>query len=64
MGVTTHGGTMEGALTPICEDCMIFLCWDISHEEYAERKSFWDNWKCEDCNGGVRMRRPQPQAEK
>ena len=29
MGLHTHGGTMEGALTPICEACGVSLCWDI-----------------------------------
>ncbi len=55
MGVHVHGGTMPGAVTPICEGCGIALCWDISKEEYAEDKSFWDAWCCRDCNGGAPM---------
>lgn len=37
---------------------MIFLCWDISKEEYEAEKDFWDQWLCESCNGG-KMRRPK-----
>ena len=39
-----------GGMTPICNDCGICLCWDISEEEYQEEKAFWDVWKCQDCN--------------
>lgn len=49
MGVTTLNSTMPGAVTPICNSCMVLLCWDISKEEYLERKQFWDNWICKDC---------------
>jgi hypothetical protein len=62
MGVHKHGGTMPGAVTPICESCNVSLCWDISEEEYAEEKGFWDAWKCRDCNGGEKQRRPQPHS--
>lgn len=51
MGVHRHGSTPEGALTPICENCGVSLCWDIGRTEYLEAKAFWDIWKCEDCNG-------------
>lgn len=53
MGVHVHGGTMPGGVTPICNDCGIALCWDISTEEYDSAKAFWDAWVCADCNGGV-----------
>lgn len=49
MGVSKHGGTMPGGVTPTCNDCGVCLCWDISEQEYQERKTFWDNWKCKDC---------------
>lgn len=55
MGVHTHGGTMPGALTPICNHCGVSLCWDISEEEYEDIWEFWDAWICQDCNDGVRM---------
>ena len=55
MGVHIHPGTMQGAVTPICEGCMISLCWDISEEQYEEEKAFWDQWLCRDCNGGEPM---------
>lgn len=55
MGVHVHGGTMHGAVTPICNDCGIALCWDVSEEEYEQDQPFWDAWICEDCNGGVRL---------
>lgn len=53
MGVHIHGGTLVGALTPICNECCIALCWDISEEEYEERKLFWDAWTCDECLGGL-----------
>ncbi|HET8689406.1 MAG TPA: hypothetical protein VFM18_22575 [Methanosarcina sp.] len=52
MGVHTHNGTMYGALTPICNECGVSLCWDISEEEYEEANPFWDDWICYDCNDG------------
>lgn len=57
MGVTVTPSTMSGGLTPICNQCGVCLCWDISEEEYAEDKRFWDEWICQDCNGGEPMRR-------
>jgi hypothetical protein len=51
MGLHTHGGTMHGALTPICNSCGVSLCWDISVEEGRADQDFWDQWQCEDCNG-------------
>lgn len=59
MGVTVHPGTMDGAVTPICNQCMVCLCWDISEEEYLELPDFWEEWICQDCNGGVRMSREE-----
>jgi len=55
VGVYTHPGTLPGGLTPICNECGIALCWDISDEDYEEAKEFWEAWKCEKCNGGVAM---------
>jgi len=57
MGVHKHKGTMDGSLTPICNDCGVSLCWDIGEPEYAADRSFWDAWVCRDCNGGVAMSR-------
>lgn len=55
MGVHVHPGTMDEGLTPICNECMIALCWDISLIEYNENKDFWDAWVCQDCNGGQKF---------
>lgn len=52
MGVHVHGGTMPGAVTPICNLCNVSLCWDISEEDYRQEKRFWDSWICKDCNNG------------
>ena len=57
MGVHKHGGTMPGALTPICNCCGVSLCWDISTEDYRNDQDFWDDWICQDCNDGERMTR-------
>ena len=38
------------AFTPICSECMVALCYDISAEDYADSKEFWDDWCCMDCN--------------
>lgn len=51
MGVHCHGGTLPGCVTPICNDCGIALCWDISEEDYEAARDFWDAWKCQNCNG-------------
>lgn len=51
MGVTMHGGTQTGAVTPTCNDCGISLCWDIARIEYLEAKAFWDAWRCQECEG-------------
>jgi hypothetical protein len=51
MGVTIHGGTMTGGVTPTCNACGVALCWDIPRVEHLEAKAFWDAWKCQDCNG-------------
>jgi hypothetical protein len=50
MGVTHLNSTLEGGVTPICNECGIALCWDLAIEEYLEAKSFWDTWRCEGCN--------------
>lgn len=46
---------MDGALTPICNDCGVSLCWDIEETEALENEDFWDQWSCQDCNDGIRM---------
>ena len=51
MGVHVHGGTMSGALTPICQTCGVSLCWDIDRTTYLEARPFWDAWRCQDCAG-------------
>lgn len=38
-----------GGFTPICEDCGVMLCWDISEEEYVLNDKFWEEWLCEVC---------------
>jgi hypothetical protein len=58
MAVVTLPSTLDHGYTPLCSECGIHLCWDISEEEYEERQAFWDNWRCQECNGGQRMQRP------
>lgn len=50
-------GAFLGGYTPICNDCGVSLCWDISEQEYDEAKAFWDDWICQGCNNGVKMSR-------
>ena len=57
MGVQVTGGTLPGGVTPVCNECGVALCWDISEGEYAEDRAFWDAWRCRECNGGTPMRR-------
>jgi len=52
MPVEVLPGTVAGGLTPVCGSCGVRLCWDISDEEYAEAREFWDAWVCRECNGG------------
>lgn len=59
MGATVCRGTMPECLTPVCNECGIHLCWDISEDEYAEYKQFWDDWICQSCNGGIAMKHPK-----
>ena len=40
--------------TPVCGDCGIALCWDISESEYQDKKDFWDNWQCDICNPQIK----------
>lgn len=47
---------MPGSQTPICNDCGVFLCWDVSDADADRDREFWDAWRCEECNGGQRMR--------
>lgn len=53
MGVQVGPQTLSGGKTLICNCCGSTVCWNISQQEYLEAKAFWDNWVCEDCNGGV-----------
>lgn len=55
MGLHKHGSTMDGALTPICESCGVSLCWDVEEIQAIADMDFWNQWKCQDCNGGHRM---------
>jgi len=59
MGVQVFGGTLPGGVTPVCNDCGVALCWDISEGEYAQDRAFWDAWRCRGCNGGTPMRRAE-----
>ncbi|NCX56010.1 MAG: hypothetical protein EBW87_02280 [Burkholderiaceae bacterium] len=59
MGITITTSTLPGGVTPICNECGISLCWDLSDCEYRERQAFWDSWVCKECNGGVPMRIPK-----
>lgn len=52
MGVGLLVSTMPGAVTPMCNECGVALCWDVEESEYKQEKDFWDAWKCEVCNGG------------
>lgn len=49
MGVIEVHSTLPGGLTPICNECGIALCWDISKCDYYSRQEFWDNWECKEC---------------
>jgi hypothetical protein len=40
--------------TPVCSDCGIALCWDISEAEYQDKRQFWDNWQCDICNPQIK----------
>lgn len=40
----------SGGVTPVCSDCGIHMCWDISDEEFEENIAFWDAWLCSDCD--------------
>lgn len=49
MGVTRTASTLPDGWTPICNDCGVALCWDISEYDYNERPAFWDAWLCKEC---------------
>lgn len=49
MGIIKSSQFSEG-YTPICEECGLTLCWDISEDDYLEYKPFWDTWRCKYCN--------------
>lgn len=55
MGVGISVSTLPGGVTPMCNECGVALCWDVSDSEYEQEKDFWDAWRCEDCNGGRPM---------
>lgn len=57
MAVGQFPSTLPDGWTPVCSSCNVFLCWDISNDEYMECPSFWESWICRDCNGGVAMSR-------
>jgi hypothetical protein len=50
MAVTINASTLDGGYTPMCSNCGVALCWDISEQEYEDGKGFWDDWTCKDCN--------------
>jgi hypothetical protein len=50
----TQSNNFPDGLTPVCASCNVFMCWDISKEEYQEAKEFWDSWRCKDCNPNYR----------
>ncbi|AJF08205.1 hypothetical protein [Geoalkalibacter subterraneus] len=50
MAVGVFNSTLLGGYTPVCSECGVHLCWDISWDEYREAQKFWDNWRCRDCN--------------
>lgn len=41
---------LADSFTPICNDCGVCLCYDISAQEYQDMQSFWDAWRCKDCD--------------
>ena len=49
MAVHRSASTIPGGWTPICNECGVSLCWDISNHDYQQRPAFWDAWKCRDC---------------
>ncbi len=68
MGVIHTNSTMPGAVTPVCNVCGVFLCWDIAEHEYVHDQAFWDEWICQECHGGVPLslkawRRQQGKAQ-
>lgn len=63
MGVIQLNSTMMGCYTPICNECGVVLCWDISFSEYEEAEIFWDRWICKGCNGDTPLSLTQWLAE-
>ena len=55
MGVVSS--QLEGGFTPICDECGIKLCWDISTEDYLADTEFWENWTCKVCDPEYRKKR-------
>jgi hypothetical protein len=54
MPVTIFPSTIPGGVTPICNVCMVALCFDLSQPDYEYNKTYWDNWECQDCNPDYR----------
>ena len=44
-----------GGYTPICSDCGVVLCYDITENDYNEVPEFWDAWRCDVCNPNARF---------
>lgn len=42
-----------GGYTLICNCCNGFTEYEIGPEEYDPDPDRWDNWTCEECNGGI-----------
>jgi hypothetical protein len=55
---------MPGAVTPVCNACGVWLCWDVCEEEAEQDRDFWDAWLCRDCNGGEPMSLKQWRAQR
>ena len=50
------------AVTPVCNSCMIFLCYDIGNDEYNANRKFWNNWECSECNPEYRFKKGKVNA--
>lgn len=64
MAVGEFASTIAGGVTPVCSECGVHLCWDISEQDYEEDKPFWDDWICKECNHGHAMSLTQWKSEK
>jgi len=50
--------TFQDAITPVCNSCGIYLCWDISDSDYRERPDFWESWLCRPCRVEMQLLPP------